>query len=358
MLPVHGSAGDEHERRRGRHARAAVPGPALQNGLTPACLIRTGAKYSPLDFEDMRDFIARRMKMTHIYQPLMIKTLLESNNEATAEDVARGFLNEDKAQLEYYTLIAKRWPSITLRRHNVVSYNREAGKGVFRLLLDGATRAQKARLVELCEARINEYVDRTLRLPWYNRRGSREHIPGKLRYDVLAKSGGICVACGASARQRALEVDHIVPVNRGGTSDISNLQALCYRCNAQKKDRDKTDFIMVLNRLKYRNPKCSMCMSVGHVIDNHMAFAVRDDKPVTDLHSLVLPRRHVGNFFDLIPAEKTLCLDLVDSVKTQIQESDGTVTGFNVKFDAGRTAGPMTEHCQIHVIPQRRTGRD
>ena len=310
-----------------------------------------------MNFEELQDFIAHRMRMTHIYQPLMIKTLLESGNKATAEDIARGFLNEDKAQLEYYTLIAKRWPSTTLRKHNVVSYTREDGRGIFRLLLDGITTAQKNRLVELCEIRIDEYMDKTLRLPWYNRRGSREHIPGQLRYDVLAKSGGVCVACGVSARQRALEVDHIVPVNMGGTSDISNLQALCYKCNAQKKDRDRTDFVMILNRLKYRNPRCSLCTSEEHVLDNHMAFAVLDNRPVTDMHSLVLPRRHTGSFFDLIPAERTLCLELVDSVKTQIQESDRTVTGFNVRFDAGRTAGPMTEHCQIHIIPRRWTDR-
>lgn len=306
-----------------------------------------------LNFEELQDFIAHKMQMSHIYQPLMIKTLLESGNKATAEDVARGFLNEDKAQLEYYTLIAKRWPKITLKKHNVISYYREGGKGIFRLLLDGATPAQKKRLVEMCDLRINEYVDKTLRPPWYDRRGTREHIPGQLRYDVLAKSGGVCVACGVSAQQRALEVDHIVPVSMGGPTNISNLQALCYKCNVQKKDRDKTDFIRILNRLKYRNPKCSLCMSNGHVLNNHMAFAVRDRKPMTDLHSLVLPRRHVGSFFDLIPAEKTLCLELVDSVKTQIQESDRAVTGFNVRFDAGRMAGPMTEHCQIHVIPRR-----
>ena len=302
-----------------------------------------------MDFGELEEFIRHKMKMTHIYQPLMIKTLLESGDSATAEDIARGFLNEDKAQLEYYTLIAKRWPSITLRRHNVVSY----AKGTFRLLLDEATPDQRRRLVELCELRLNEYIDKTLKLPWYNRRGSREHIPGKLRYDVLAKSGGVCVACGVSAQERALEVDHIVPVNMGGPSDISNLQALCYRCNVQKLDRDRTDFVRVLNRLKYRNPKCSMCMSGEPMLDNHMAFAIPKTNPAAKLHSLVLPRRHVGNFFELIPAEKTLCLELVDSVKTHIQESDRTVTGFSVSFDAGRTAGPMTEHCQIHVIPRR-----
>ena len=306
-----------------------------------------------MDFEELQDFIAHRMKMTHVYQPLMIKTLLQADNRATAEDVARSFLNEDKSQLEYYTQIAKRWPSITLRKHNVVSYSREDGRGVFRLLLEGATPPQKERLVELCELRISEYIDSMLKLPWYNRRGIREHIPGQLRYDVLAKSGGVCVACGVSAQQRALEVDHIVPVSMGGPTEISNLQALCYKCNAQKKDRDKTDFVMVMNRLKYRNPKCALCTSDEHVLDNHLAFAVRRDRPDTSLHSLVLPRRHVGSFFDLIPAEKTLCLELVASVKTQIQESDKAVTGFNVRFDAGRMAGAMTEHCQIHVIPRR-----
>ena len=306
-----------------------------------------------LDFEELQDFIRSRMQMTHVYQPLMIKTLLESGNRATAEDVARDFLNEDKAQLEYYTGIAKRWPKVTLSRHGVIKYSGRGKNGTFTLLIDDITEEQRRRLLELCDLRLKEYVDRTLRLPWFNRRGSREHVPGNLRYDVLAKSKGHCVACGVSSLERAIEVDHIVPVNMGGSNDISNLQALCYRCNAQKRDRDDTDFIMVLNRLKYRNPKCPLCRSGGRIFENGMAFAVRSSKPTAELHSLVLPRRHVGTFFDLIPAERMLCLELVDSVKSEIQKSDGTVTGFNVGFDADRIAGHMTEHCQIHVIPRR-----
>ena len=38
-----------------------------------------------------------------------------------------------------------------------------------------------------------------------------------------------------TAHQRALEVDHIVPKNQGGSDDLSNLQALCFRCNAGKQ---------------------------------------------------------------------------------------------------------------------------
>jgi 5-methylcytosine-specific restriction endonuclease McrA len=36
--------------------------------------------------------------------------------------------------------------------------------------------------------------------------------------------------------QRALEVDHIVPRNQGGSDELSNLQAFCFRCNAGKRD--------------------------------------------------------------------------------------------------------------------------
>jgi ATP adenylyltransferase len=38
-----------------------------------------------------------------------------------------------------------------------------------------------------------------------------------------------CECCGAHEHQRALEVDPIIPMNQGGTGDISNLQALCFR---------------------------------------------------------------------------------------------------------------------------------
>lgn len=51
---------------------------------------------------------------------------------------------------------------------------------------------------------------------------------------LCASFGNKCLACGST---NSLTVDHIVPVSKGGSSDISNLQCLCKSCNSRKKDR-------------------------------------------------------------------------------------------------------------------------
>jgi len=86
---------------------------------------------------------------------------------------------------------------------------------------------------ELSEARL------------YERRSSKAElarvVPLKDRHAVLKRDGHQCVKCGASPRKDksvALEVDHVIPVSRGGSSDIKNLQTLCFACNQGKKDRD------------------------------------------------------------------------------------------------------------------------
>jgi ATP adenylyltransferase len=58
----------------------------------------------------------------------------------------------------------------------------------------------------------------------------------------LSRARYRCELCGVSAEHKALEVDHIIPRNKGGTDGVSNFQALCYSCNAIKRDRDNTDF--------------------------------------------------------------------------------------------------------------------
>ncbi|KKU10364.1 MAG: Diadenosine tetraphosphate [Parcubacteria group bacterium GW2011_GWA2_46_7] len=62
----------------------------------------------------------------------------------------------------------------------------------------------------------------------------RKGISLALRYQLLSSREAHCVLCGATAQDDQLVVDHIIPVVRGGTNDISNLRVLCRACNHGK----------------------------------------------------------------------------------------------------------------------------
>jgi hypothetical protein len=97
---------------------------------------------------------------------------------------------------------------------------------------DALSDGERDALLELCRQRLVAF-----REP----RGAevfahRSPISGSVKYMVLTRAQGRCECCSAHEHQRALEVDHIIPKNQGGSDAISNLQALCFRCNAGKRD--------------------------------------------------------------------------------------------------------------------------
>ena len=66
-------------------------------------------------------------------------------------------------------------------------------------------------------------------------RQERAKVTPKLRYEVFKRDGFRCKFCGASSKDGAnLHVDHIIPVSRGGKTELANLQTLCETCNLGK----------------------------------------------------------------------------------------------------------------------------
>jgi 5-methylcytosine-specific restriction endonuclease McrA len=59
-------------------------------------------------------------------------------------------------------------------------------------------------------------------------------IPEPVRRYVLERDRHQCQSCGTT---QTLTIDHIIPLAKGGSNDVSNLQTLCRSCNAQKRDR-------------------------------------------------------------------------------------------------------------------------
>jgi ATP adenylyltransferase len=74
----------------------------------------------PSAFTVLRDFIRSRMRMSHIYQPVMLKTLITHSGKATIRQIAAEFLARDESQLEYYEEITKAMPGKVLARHGLV----------------------------------------------------------------------------------------------------------------------------------------------------------------------------------------------------------------------------------------------
>jgi len=91
------------------------------------------------------------------------------------------------------------------------------------------------------------------------------------------------------------------------------------------------------------------------ILENELAYAVRDGYPVTAMHSLIIPKRHIQDYFDLTTEELIACDQLIRSLKDEISNSDNSVNGFNIGMNSGETAGQTIFHCHIHLIP-RRTG--
>jgi diadenosine tetraphosphate (Ap4A) HIT family hydrolase len=102
---------------------------------------------------------------------------------------------------------------------------------------------------------------------------------------------------------------------------------------------------------------CLFCHTENEriIAENDLAYAVRDGFPVTELHTLIIPKRHVEDYFSLTQEELLACDELMRLLKDEIMNSDSSVDGFNIGMNSGESAGQTIFHCHIHLIP-RRTG--
>lgn len=306
-----------------------------------------------MTYGQLLDFIEHRMRMSHVYQPVMLKVLLEAGGKASFKEIAKAILLRDQSQLEYYQSITNQMPGHRLRHHNVVT---KVGKEYFLDGFEQLSQSQIQSLKDACDKRLEEYISKRGERIWKHRKLSSGYISGSLKYEVLKRAKTRCESCGVSNDLKALEVDHIVPRNKGGSDDLSNLQALCYSCNAMKRDKDDTHFAKVRASYDDREAGCLFCDRPKNrevLFENELAYAIRDGFEVTELHSLVIPKRHVMDYFGLHQPEVTACNQLLEQLKADIESRDGSVTGFNIGMNCGETAGQTIFHCHIHLIPRR-----
>ena len=300
------------------------------------------------------------MRMSHVYQPAMLISLLKNGGEASVTQIAKALLEQDVSQIEYYELITKNMVGRVLTENKGVTERIKDGRYVkgYRIpSFEELTAREIENLQMLCERKIETYVAKRGDRVWSHRKKSAGYISGTVRYEVLKRAKFRCELCGISADRKALEVDHILPRNLGGHDVLSNFQALCYSCNAMKRDRDDADLRGIGDSYSERRKECLFCeISAGRpvVAENELCYAIRDNFPVTDLHTLIIPKRHVAGFFDLHQPEINAVHSLLAAVKRDIETDDGRATGFNIGVNSGEEAGQTILHCHVHLIPRRK----
>ena len=103
------------------------------------------------------------------------------------------------------------------------------------------------------------------------------------------------------------------------------------------------------------NKPCLFCTITCNraISQNDLIYSIRDGFPVTPLHTLIIPKRHIADYFGLTEAEVLACNALINELREDIKVLDTTVVGFNIGMNAGAAAGQTVFHSHIHFIPRR-----
>ena len=308
-----------------------------------------GYKLSQL--KDLRAFIKKDMRMSHIYQPVMIWTLLNNDGRALIKEIAKEIAGYDQAMLEYYEERVKTMVGKVLTK-NKIAFRPKENRQSYELVA-AYDSEELGELKQLCEEKIREFIEKRKVDLWDHRRNTRRPVPGSVRYKVLVNAHHRCELCGVDASIRALEVDHIIPKSLGGPDEIDNYQALCYKCNTNKGNRSDVDLRALSEDYNKYETKCVFCNHMEVIAENKLAQAFYDKYPVTKGHMLIVPKRHVNGYFDLYQPELNAVNRLMRELRAKLMTEDSSITGFNVGTNDGVDAGQTIMHCHLHLIPRR-----
>ena len=104
------------------------------------------------------------------------------------------------------------------------------------------------------------------------------------------------------------------------------------------------------------NNPCIFCDTQGQkiIFENNFVYSTYDSYPVSKFHSLIIPKRHIDNYFNLSENELLDINQLILKIKNEIVRKDKSVIGYNIGTNCGKAAGQTIMHCHIHLIPRRK----
>lgn len=108
------------------------------------------------------------------------------------------------------------------------------------------------------------------------------------------------------------------------------------------------------NQIKHSPQKCIFChpySQLTFLTESTLAYAILDGYPLTKGHSLIIPKYHTANYFELSNKQQTACWQMVNQVQ-EIISKKYQPDGFNLGFNVNQAGGQKVMHAHIHLIPR------
>ena len=97
--------------------------------------------------------------------------------------------------------------------------------------------------------------------------------------------------------------------------------------------------------------ECELCSPSAVLIDNELAYAQSEQNSLSRGHIIIVPRRHVSDFFEMTSSEQVAVVELLNHARELIR-SHHSPDGYNIGVNVGRAAGQSRMHVHIHLIPR------
>ena len=86
-------------------------------------------------------------------------------------------------------------------------------------------------------------------------------------------------------------------------------------------------------------------------MESATAYAIFDKFPVSNGHTLIIPKKHCSDYFELSLKEQSACWFMLNKAK-EILTKEFSPDGFNVGININEVAGQTVSHVHIHLIPR------
>jgi len=174
----------------------------------------------------------------------MLQKLFDEVDQPTVSDVLERInfdpkMTEDQVKIKIFSIIKNADKPILLTE------NRNKKNGIFCYYADAIYQVDEQNSLEEIELLIFDLEDKERKkfeklkkkmeiTQQIEKQPERERIREEVRIAVWRRDEGKCVKCGSRDK---LEYDHIIPVSKGGSNTVRNIELLCESCNRKKNAR-------------------------------------------------------------------------------------------------------------------------